>query len=915
MGEEKSMKWILLCTAALAGMTALAVWNYRRFRGKVVDLTGHPYEIDIRDLCYERAGKKIYGQLLLPKGKSGKLPTVICSHGLNSSYGNTEYMIGKSLAQAGFAVYCYDFCGGSLHSKSQGEPSQMSVFTEKEDLNVVMDGVKSLPMVDTEQLFLFGESQGGFVSAITANERAAEIKAMALYYPAFCIPADARKRYPNLEAIPEKMNRHKSLMGRIYHEKLFTYDVYEHISGFTKPVLIIQGDKDPVVKGGYSERACSIYSDARLDVLPGQKHGFDPSGTEKAAHLVYDFLMKQMKPQNCFTSEFGSESVMKHNTLMNGITSTRGEAMGFVQTDTLSLHEDHTFELVKELKSTKKNIMMKKPVHVQYTFTGTYKEQGDTIILSEALKGHGTVDWGTFSNFLDTGDGEYDSEGTPGVLSLYPTAFFVENCKNVPMTAYLDRENHTFSLEEFEPVILSAEEAGIVHREQKLNPKAGLMKASLVENPSCYSLKEEFVKKEMKVGTCINTLYLEEPYASLVKAQFNSVTLENHLKPNFVLSQEKSRETGHLSVEFSEETKKLLNWCKENGLPVRGHTLIWYMGIPGWVYHEGFASDAANVGREELLKRMEDFIKGFFAALDEGGWSEVLYCLDVVNEAVIAPGEIRKLPWQEIIGDDYIWYAYHYARKYAPANIRLAYNDFDLEAKTDKVIELVNGLKEQDGTPLVDIIGQQGHYGAYSSIDTLMDALERIGTETGCELQVTELDVSVSRQGTEEELKLQGRFYYQFVQKILSLREKGINITGITLWGFADSLSWMPSGYLHLYDRNLVPKYAYFGMLGKKELAGFDGTEEMMEESHFESMKFVAEDDTEKYILLQEDGTFLDMTTGARITGTYRFDGVSTYMLVPQVGGYVNLTLTEDGQHAERVEAAGARMQLRRGLI
>jgi len=44
--------------------------------------------------------------------------------------------------------------------------------------------------------------------------------------------------------------------------------------------------------------------------------------------------------------------VIKHNTLMNGITSTRGEAMGFVQVNRLDLKDDGVFELTKELKST-----------------------------------------------------------------------------------------------------------------------------------------------------------------------------------------------------------------------------------------------------------------------------------------------------------------------------------------------------------------------------------------------------------------------------------------------------------------------------------------------------------------------------------------------------------------------------------
>ncbi len=611
-------------------------------------------------------------------------------------------------------------------------------------------------------------------------------------------------------------------------------------------------------------------------------------------------------------------AVVKHNTLMNGVTSSRGESLGIIQEDRLFLNEDGTFTLRKELKSTRTNLLLKEPVRVTYKFQGTYTRAENKVELSKAVSGTGDVDWGTISRFLDTGNGTYDSTTSPGILSLYPTAFFVERCKNVPMVVHLDERNASFVFEEFEPIILSEEEAGAVQTQiQEMDLECGLMNAALVENPSDYVLKDVFAEQGMRVGTCINPAYLEEPYVSILKTQFCSVTLENHLKPAATLCQEKSRRSGRLSVEFSPETVKLLNWCKENGMPVRGHTLIWYMGTPEWVFHEGYESDAANVGRDEMLRRMKDYIQGFFVALSEGGWEKMLYCIDVVNEAVIAPSQMRKCPWQEIIGEDYVWHAYHFARKYAPANIRLCYNDFDLETKTEKVIELVNGLKDEDGKKMVDIVGQQGHYGAYSNTDSLMDALEKIGRETGCELQITELDVSVSRQGTEEELKLQGRFYYHFVQQVLKLRQKGVWITGITLWGFADALSWMPSGHLHLYDRNMVLKYAFFGMLGIKELAGFDG-EEMgaqgirgLPEGQKE-LCFTVEGEEEKFVRLEDDGTYTDTTAGSKITGSYVFDGTDTYMLTPKAGGYANLTMSEDGNSAVRVEAAGGKTRLRR---
>ena len=69
---------------------------------------------------------------------------------------------------SGLQAYVFDFHGGNLHSKSGGKMTEMSIFTEREDLDAVIDAVASLPEVDPDNLFLLGESQGGCVSAITA---------------------------------------------------------------------------------------------------------------------------------------------------------------------------------------------------------------------------------------------------------------------------------------------------------------------------------------------------------------------------------------------------------------------------------------------------------------------------------------------------------------------------------------------------------------------------------------------------------------------------------------------------------------------------------------------------------------------------------------------------------------------------
>jgi len=110
--------------------------------------------------------REIYAVSYLPINQK-KYPMVIFSHGFNGTHAefikNSEY-----LASNGVGAVCFDFCGGSIHSKSDCKTSEMTIFTEVEDLSAVVDEVSSWKKVNQEQVYLFGGSQGGFVSALVA---------------------------------------------------------------------------------------------------------------------------------------------------------------------------------------------------------------------------------------------------------------------------------------------------------------------------------------------------------------------------------------------------------------------------------------------------------------------------------------------------------------------------------------------------------------------------------------------------------------------------------------------------------------------------------------------------------------------------------------------------------------------------
>ena len=289
------MNKAILITAGAAFLGAAAYLNYRRFVPRPKALGNIRYSYKASDLSVESEGHDLYGQLLIPLGIQGRIPTVIISHGLNSNGRNAKMLVGESLAMSGFQVYCFDFYGGSLHSASGGDMSEMTVFTEKADLEAVINKIQSLETTDTDNLFLLGESQGGFVTAITAAEHP-EIKGVIEYYPAFCIPEDARKRHGFPDRIPKQEKLGNSRLGREYSASVWDYDVFDVIGGYRGPVLIIHGDNDRAVDISYGQKAAETYEHAEFVCLPGEIHGFTGPGREKAAELSYDFIQRVMHP-------------------------------------------------------------------------------------------------------------------------------------------------------------------------------------------------------------------------------------------------------------------------------------------------------------------------------------------------------------------------------------------------------------------------------------------------------------------------------------------------------------------------------------------------------------------------------------------------------------------------------------------
>ena len=106
---------------------------------------------------------------------------------LNDIFERAARLMGISdefFAENDTAAYVFDFIGGSEVSRSDGKMTEMSVLTEAEDLDAVIDYFRGDERFAEGKLFLFGGSQGGRICLYTAGKRPGDIAGLVALYPA-----------------------------------------------------------------------------------------------------------------------------------------------------------------------------------------------------------------------------------------------------------------------------------------------------------------------------------------------------------------------------------------------------------------------------------------------------------------------------------------------------------------------------------------------------------------------------------------------------------------------------------------------------------------------------------------------------------------------------------------------------------
>jgi GH35 family endo-1,4-beta-xylanase len=267
-----------------------------------------------------------------------------------------------------------------------------------------------------------------------------------------------------------------------------------------------------------------------------------------------------------------------------------------------------------------------------------------------------------------------------------------------------------------------------------------------------------------------------EQYQALTKELFNMAVLENNLKwqplagdwgPGWTL----------------EGAQKGVAWLSQNGIPTRGHVLVWpsFKNLPR-------SLKALEKDPVKLRKAVRDHVRELATAMKGR-----LAHWDVMNE----PFDNHDL--MDILGEEVMVEWFKEARAADP-KVKLFINDYAIlsggggDTPHRSHYEKTIAYLIKKGAPL-DGIGMQGHFGSsLTSPDDMLKILDRFA-KFGKPIWITEYDVDIKDEA------LAAQFTRDFYTALFSHP----SVAGIMMWGFWDGAHWHQNAPLYRGDFSLKP--------------------------------------------------------------------------------------------------------------
>ena len=160
---------------------------------------------------------------------------------------------------------------------------------------------KGQEYTNADDILLMGCSQGGFVSALVAAKQKENIKRLILFYPALCIPDDARSGKMMFakfdpQNIPDIIKCGPMTLGKCYPADVIDMNPFEEIKKYQRDVLIVHGTADKIVNPDYAKKAKEAYLEVnenrvvKLEFIENGAHGFSKKHDVLALNAIKEFL-------------------------------------------------------------------------------------------------------------------------------------------------------------------------------------------------------------------------------------------------------------------------------------------------------------------------------------------------------------------------------------------------------------------------------------------------------------------------------------------------------------------------------------------------------------------------------------------------------------------------------------------------
>lgn len=334
------------------------------------------------------------------------------------------------------------------------------------------------------------------------------------------------------------------------------------------------------------------------------------------------------------------------------------------------------------------------------------------------------------------------------------------------------------------------------------------------------TLKDAYAGKFV-IGTAMNTPQIEErdeAAVRVIKENFNAIVAENCMKAGPMQPKE-----GEFDFALAD---KFVEFGVKNNMHITGHCLVWHSQAPRWFFTDSLGNQVSpEVLKERMKTHIYTVVRRYKGKIK--GW-------DVVNEAIEDDGSYRKSKFYQILGEDFIKYAFQYAHEADP-DCELYYNDYSeaIPTKRDGIAAMVKKLKDQGIR--IDAVGMQCHVGLdYPTLQEYEDAIKTYAA-LGVKVMVTEMDISVLpmpvrnlgadiatnvayqeslnpyTQGLPDSMSVAlADRYADFFKLFLKYDDA---FTRVTVWGVNDANSWKNgfpvrgrTDYPLLFDRNNQPK-------------------------------------------------------------------------------------------------------------